>query len=73
MPIRFQKKVKCGCIVIAMTCGKENSRFLLGGHRFHLICTSCKQNQKNTDTLDDMFENDNYTDGLEKDGWKNSG
>jgi hypothetical protein len=72
MPKSYKKIKECGCIVMAITFGMDkNQMHLLGVHRHHFICNTCKQEEKTgNDTLYEMWENDNRTDGLEKDGWK---
>jgi hypothetical protein len=42
---------------------------MIGGHKHYNICEKCKKKEKVEDTLYEMFENDNFTDGLGNDGW----
>jgi hypothetical protein len=70
MPRIFLKTIKCGCIVKSISIGKnKNNMHMIGGHKHYNICEKCKKKEKVEDTLYEMFENDNFTDGLGNDGW----
>lgn len=72
----FYKKKPCGCVVRAMVCSIEKNAstnvqvYLIGGHTHFVICDMCKQEEdKDIDTLYDMWTNDNITNDFEFSGW----
>jgi len=72
MPKKFHKIKECGCIIQAITCGCINNdkMYLLGGHKYYIICDKCKQDEESgNDTLYDMWINDNLTNDLGYAGW----
>lgn len=55
MPIIYEKKLACGCVVKSLEIYKENNIIILGSHEYKSICNECKHNYTE-DTLYDKLE-----------------
>lgn len=72
----FIKTKYCGCVVMAILCGINHTpngeMYSIGGHNHFIICDKCKYEEKenDTDTLHNMWLNDNVTNTCGYAGWK---